>query len=138
MIIDSCYNRGMIELITDTENWAALGGISAQTDGTISNCFNTGILVYQPKGEGIRKGFIAGRCTKTVNNCFYKVDSENDKVTLGVGEYLKQGGVNVDAPSGDVDDISNVTDWQNKLVTGSKGNFVNNGGDYPVLYWEVE
>ncbi len=35
-------------------------------------------------------------------------------------------------------DMDEVVDWKTKLVEGSNGNFVDNGGDYPILYWQLK
>ena len=35
-------------------------------------------------------------------------------------------------------DMDEVGDWKNKIIEGSNGYFVDEGVDYPILYWEVK
>lgn len=68
VIIDQCYNVGIIKM-TLSDNWhTEIGGISGSYD-SITNCYNLGKLEIEGEGYGWIGGII-GHSYKLIENCY--------------------------------------------------------------------
>ncbi len=139
--ISCCYNTGELKLIAPDSSCPALGGICAQSGkgSVISNCFSIGRMSYEVENSTSsgRYGYISGYAVGRVNNCFYQYINDAN-CNKGVAFYYRDGDESVDTTKDEVSSVDEINNWKDKLTAGSDGNFVNNGKDYPILYWEEE
>ena len=82
--IQNCYNEG--EVVTDGD-WVYAGGVCGDTyEGTITNCYSTGVVRGTPTGFA----YVGGVCGKneksTITNCYFDSEIAGEGVGNGDGE----------------------------------------------------
>jgi len=127
----NCYAKGSVIV---SEGWAGgLVGGSSWSLGSIENCYSTGSVSSVSNSGGLLG---ESPPAESVHNCYWDTETSGTETGIGEGEGDVEG--KTTAEMQDIETFEPEWDIATKEDYDDEVWYIDDGNDYPRLYWELQ
>jgi len=124
--VDNCYSMGNVTRVSGSSS-TGVGGFTGSNDGTISNGYSTGKVIYDGTTDPTDKGFVGDPGSGTYTDNYWDTDASLQSSTGGSSYATGESTTNMK-------NSSTFTNWDFSTPIWETNQDLNDG--YPFLAWQ--